>query len=291
MSIKTQLEKGIWRSDVYYQMAKTGSQDYNHPGMVLLKSVAQKCDKILDFGCGEGTRLNWIAKNKKSSLGLDISQKGIELAKKKFPKLNFKKADLEKVQLKSNIFDLVYSAYVLEHLQNPEKVLKEAMRLLKPYGYLLLIAPNYGAPNRCSPPFRGSRQEKLIGGFLKDFMFLPVILSEAKDLINKKILHYIQNDKSGKFSTSSNNKLPWKKVTPISTKDYDVDWDTTIEPYIGSLVRFLKSHKLKIVQANSCWSQELPNAKPHQKLFRFLGEKNIYPFKYWGPHLVVLAQK
>lgn len=260
MSLKHQLEKTIWRSDVYYQMAKKGSQDNNHPGMVLLKSISQKLDRILDFGCGEGTRLNWVAQNKTGSLGLDISQKGTELARKKYPRLNFKKADLEKVPLKDKSFDLVYSAYVLEHLSHPEKVLKEAMRLLKPKGHLLLIAPNYGAPNRCSPPFKGSRQRKLIKGFLNDFV--------------------------------RSEKLNWNKVTPISTSDkYDVDWDTTIEPYIGSLVNFLKSHHLKIIQANSCWSQELPNAKPHQKLFRFLGERNIYPFKYWGPHLVVLAQK
>jgi len=259
MSVKHQLEKTIWRSDVYYQMAKKGSQDNGHPGMVLLKSIAKKSEKILDFGCGEGTRLNWAAQHKKESLGLDISQKGIELARKKYPKLNFKKADLEKVPLKDESFDLVYSAYVLEHLQSPEKVLKEALRLLKPNGYLLLIAPNYGAPNRCSPPFKGSRQKKLIRGFINDF--------------------------------AKQDQLNWNKVTPISTNGkYDVDWDTTIEPYIGSLINFLKYHNFKIIQANSCWSQELPNAKPHQKLFRFLGEKSIYPFKYWGPHLVVLAK-
>lgn len=288
MSTKTQLEKGIWRSDVYYQMAKKGSQDYSHPGMALLKSIAQKSDHILDFGCGEGTRLNWAAQNKKGSLGLDISQKGMELAKQKYPKLNFKKADLEKVSLPDASFDLVYSAYVLEHLSDPEKVLKEAMRIVKPKGYLLLVAPNYGAPNRCSPPFRGSRQRKLIKGFLKDLSLLYPSSERSESR------SYLRNNISKeKFSTSSNNNaLGWHKVIPISTNDkYDVDWDTTVEPYIGSLINFLKSHRFKIIQANSCWSQELPNAKPHQKLFRFLGEKNIFPFKYWGPHLVVLAQK
>jgi len=288
MSTKHHLEKTTWRSDVYYQMAQKGSLDVKHPGMVLLKSIAGKSAKILDFGCGEGTRLNWIAANKKGSLGLDISQKGIELARKKYPKLNFIKADLEKVPLKDASFDLVYSAYVLEHLSDPEKVLGEAIRLLEPNGFLLLVAPNYGAPNRCSPPFKGSRQKKLIKGFLKDLSVLSFSsLSRKYAFIFPR-----KREFSTRSPIRSGMTLHWNKVTPISTNDkYDIDWDTTIEPYIGSLINFLKSHKFKIIQGNSCWSQELPNVKLHQKLFRFLGEKNIYPFKYWGPHLVVLAQK
>lgn len=42
-------------------------------------------------------------------------------------------------------FDLIFSSTVLEHTQDPAKVLAEAIRVLKPGGRLQFIYPNYGA--------------------------------------------------------------------------------------------------------------------------------------------------
>jgi SAM-dependent methyltransferase len=42
-------------------------------------------------------------------------------------------------------FDLVYSSNVLEHVTDPEKVLAEALRVLRPGGYLFFTFPNYGS--------------------------------------------------------------------------------------------------------------------------------------------------
>ncbi len=260
--IKQKLESGIWRDNLYYQMAKEGSLDMSHPGMRILQQLASNAHKILDLGCGEGSRLKILAKNK-VALGIDISQVAINMAKKKYPKIKFIKADLERIPIVGENFDLVYSAYVLEHSTNPEKILSEAIRLASDDGYLVLIAPNYGAPNRCSPVFKGSRINKLLAGFMKDW-----------------------------FNFEELDKLGWMKVIPIVNKNkYDVDFDTTVEPYIRSLISFLKSKGMTISRFNSCWDQELPNSRIHQKFFRLLGQWGIYPFNFWGPHLVVVAQK
>jgi SAM-dependent methyltransferase len=40
-------------------------------------------------------------------------------------------------------FDVIYSANVLEHTQNPEQVLREALRVLRPGGQLYMEMPNY----------------------------------------------------------------------------------------------------------------------------------------------------
>lgn len=264
MNIKKELTMGLWRSDVYYQMAKKGSLDTNHPGVKALFNLREGATNILDLGCGEGSRLNLVTDSKYKGTGIDISSTAIRLAKKNFPKLTFFQGDLERTQFRDNSFDLVYSAYVLEHLSNPTKILSEAIRLTARDGYLVLIAPNYGAPNRCSPPFKGSRLIKFIIGLLKDLF----------SLFN---LH---------------QTLDWNQVKPIGDeKNYNIDWDTTIEPYIGSLLIFLKKKNMKIREFNSCWSEELKIAKAHQKVFRFLGELGLYPFLMWGPHLVVIAQK
>ena len=81
-------------------------------------------------------------------------------------------------------------------------------------------------------------------------------------------------------------------MEPIANKSsYEMDWDTTIEPYLGSLVVYLKSNGMKIVKTSSLWEVEDRNANLMQKIFRLLGEAKIYPFCNWGPHLVVLAKK
>ena len=53
----------------------------------------------------------------------------------------------------------------------------------------------------------------------------------------------------------------------------------------------LKKKGLLIEQFTTCWSEELRDAKLHQKLFRLFGGLGIYPFFMWGPHLVVAARK
>src|SRR5205823_1401841 len=43
-------------------------------------------------------------------------------------------------------FDIVYSAYALEHTEQPETVLLESMRVLKPGGVLHFELPNFLTP-------------------------------------------------------------------------------------------------------------------------------------------------
>ncbi len=51
----------------------------------------------------------------------------------------------EALPLRSESFDVVYSCNVLEHVHDPEGVIKEAIRILKPGGYLFFVVPNYGS--------------------------------------------------------------------------------------------------------------------------------------------------
>lgn len=46
------------------------------------------------------------------------------------------------VPLESEIFDIVYSDYVLEHVEHPEQFLREVARVLKPGGSFLFRTPN-----------------------------------------------------------------------------------------------------------------------------------------------------
>ena len=109
--------------------------------------------KLLELGCGVGTMLV-VARTK-----YNIDAYGIEPSEDEFSPFNLISKELIKEhELPENIivrgfaehlpfedesFDLIYSTNVLEHVQNPEKVLKESIRVLKKGGYLQFVIPNY----------------------------------------------------------------------------------------------------------------------------------------------------
>ncbi len=251
----------IWESDIYYDFAERGSLDLDHPGMKVLIEYSQSAKKILDFGCGEGTRLNLLSERGKILYGVDISKKAINRARKRYKNINFFCGDVKSIKVDD--FDLIFSAFVLEHTQKTEIILRELIGKLKKGGILLLIAPNYGSPNRASPVADYNRIVKLMVGFFQDI--LRIFIKEKG--------------------------LNWRKVNPLANQKYEIDSDTTIEPYLGTLIDFLVRRNMKIIKADSVWERELKDAKKHQKIFRFLGEKGFYPFKFWGPHFLLVAEK
>ena len=90
-------------------------------------SLIPKNSLICDLGCGSGKFLYSIACNIKEGIGVD---RNIEHSK--LTNLTFIKADLEKkIKLPSNKFDMVTCLAVLEHLNKPENLIKEAYRILK----------------------------------------------------------------------------------------------------------------------------------------------------------------
>jgi ubiquinone/menaquinone biosynthesis C-methylase UbiE len=55
----------------------------------------------------------------------------------------FHLASLESLPFQSETFDAIFSEYVFEHLADPERVLQELKRVLKPSGAILILTPNY----------------------------------------------------------------------------------------------------------------------------------------------------
>ena len=90
--------------------------------------------KILDVGCGTGyiqSKLN------KDVIGLDLTH---ELLKRNSGKSICAKA--EKLPFKSCTFNLIFSINLIEHVENPHKLIMECKRVLKKDGVLILVTPN-----------------------------------------------------------------------------------------------------------------------------------------------------
>ncbi len=109
------------------------------PEITFLFDLLEKEDKILDLGCGNG-RL-YPALEKGNYIGVDYSEKLIEMAKENHPEAKFQKADALNLPFNDNCFDKIYSIAVLHHIPSAElrtDFLKEAKRVLKKEGKIIL---------------------------------------------------------------------------------------------------------------------------------------------------------
>ncbi len=97
---------------------------------------------VLDAGCGEGFILSEFKnRNIGNDLeGIDFSEEALAIGRKMFPYLELRKEDIYNLPYEDNSFDLVICTEVMEHLENPDKVVDEIMRVSKKY--CLFSVPN-----------------------------------------------------------------------------------------------------------------------------------------------------
>jgi tRNA (uracil-5-)-methyltransferase TRM9 len=106
-----------------------------------LFSDLKEGEKVLDLGCGNGRWYKVFKEKKVDYFGIDNSEKLIEIAKENFPEAKFFVGDAMNLPFPDNFFDKVYSIALLHHIPSEDfriKVLKEAKRVLKPEGMLIL---------------------------------------------------------------------------------------------------------------------------------------------------------
>ncbi len=98
-------------------------------------------DSVLDAGCGNGRLIGLLKDKNINYLGVDISEKLIEIAKRKYPQNEFLVADNLNLPFPDNNFDKVFFIAVLHTIPSRElrkKALMELKRVLKPKGILIL---------------------------------------------------------------------------------------------------------------------------------------------------------
>ncbi|TFG26763.1 class I SAM-dependent methyltransferase [Candidatus Thorarchaeota archaeon] len=102
--------------------------------------------KVMDVAGGTGYIGQTVMQMGGTYIDLDISTGMLSLAKDKFSGIQgdylLILSDVHKIPVQSNMVDIALVSEVLEHVENPNRVLREVCRVLKPEGIIIVTNPN-----------------------------------------------------------------------------------------------------------------------------------------------------
>lgn len=112
-----------------------------------LKDIAPRgSESLLDVGCGTGESRQVYRDHVKRYTGLDLSGKAVERAATRFPNDAWHIGDATALRFPHESFDIVAFSSVLHHLDDFQKALAEAVRVLRPGGRVFAFDPNVYHP-------------------------------------------------------------------------------------------------------------------------------------------------
>ena len=118
----------------------------DHFNCTLLSYINKICKdnvySLLDIGCGEGFILKLIVEqqDKIALFGCDINELALLHAKTFVPSATFFQNDEYFTKLEDNSFDCIICTEVLEHIKEPEKMLKKIQEISRKY--VILSVPH-----------------------------------------------------------------------------------------------------------------------------------------------------
>lgn len=154
----------------YYLVKYGNAKQHQIPEEIFLFHYLPRDKKflIVDIGCGPSISISRTLKKFETLptyIGIDISERLINIARKNLPSGYFIIADGSELPLKTSVADYIVSLGSLHHIPDLENTITSLLRILKPGGYLLLREPSEEAFHNWagdSPMERGIDPERLI---------------------------------------------------------------------------------------------------------------------------------
>ena len=114
----------------------------------LLEDLAGAHDRVLDIGCGAGSVAKAVKRERPDLAvsGCDISRSAIAAANASTEGVDFRLATAERLPFGDAELDFVWIFDMLEHVDDPEQILREVARVLKPGGGFHIVLPLEGQP-------------------------------------------------------------------------------------------------------------------------------------------------
>lgn len=112
----------------------------NDPVLESIKKLKINYKSVLEIGCSNGFRLNYLDKKGVELYGIDPSLKAINNGKKNFKNLKLTQATADILNFEDNKFDLLIFGFCLYLVDSDDlfKVSSEANRVLKNNGHLII---------------------------------------------------------------------------------------------------------------------------------------------------------
>lgn len=106
----------------------------------LLSQVEVPEARALVVGCGLGEDTEVVSP---SVVAIDLSTIALGKARQKYPKHMYLAADAHSLPFASDSFDIIICSEVIEHVQNPSRMLAEFQAVLREGGVLIITTPNW----------------------------------------------------------------------------------------------------------------------------------------------------
>jgi len=103
--------------------------------------------ELLDVGCGGGAQLVQMRRLGWRGTGVDPDARAVEMATRVHG-LDVRRGTLAEQGFAAGRFDAVTLSHVIEHVHDPEGLLRECARVLKPGGRLVAVTPNAASLGR-----------------------------------------------------------------------------------------------------------------------------------------------
>lgn len=127
----------------YFKRITTERYKWEYHLPSFLDEVAKSGKSVLEIGCGMGIDSSELARRGSDVTGIDLTERGIALARKNFEqqelKGTFKVMNAEALEFPENHFDCVYSFGVLHHTPNTNTAINEVYRVLKKGGKCFIM--------------------------------------------------------------------------------------------------------------------------------------------------------
>ena len=134
---------------------------FESPAMRWVEKLEQRLperSRVLDLGCGGGGPATRTLAARHDLVGVDISERQLERARRLVPKARFVRADAAEVDFEPESFDAVVSLFMLGHVPRAKQrpLLERIFEWLAPGGWLLATFGTANTDDEVEPDWLGA---------------------------------------------------------------------------------------------------------------------------------------